>query len=321
MTPHLALRPLRVSRKREIARDIHAITLADPDGSPLPAFTAGAHLPVQVPSGAMRHYSLCGDPRDTSAYQLAVKRESSGRGGSVSLIDGVQEGDTLQVGMPDNQFALSDKARSFILIAGGIGVTPMMAMVRQLQAEGQRPFKLYYLARDPASTSFLEDLQAPELAGQVLIHHDDGDPARSLDLWPILEKAASGVHVYCCGPKGLMDSVQDMSGHWPGSAVHFESFGADTQVRADDQAFEVVLQASGQRIMVPAGQSILEALRAQGLRVPSSCESGTCGSCKVGVVQGQVDHRDLVLLPEERDHHVMVCVSRAQGSGPLVLDL
>ena len=191
MTTTPSLRPLRVNARREIARDIHMFELCDPEGGPLPAFTAGAHLPVRVPSGAMRQYSLCNDPQQNSFYQLAVKRDAAGRGGSVSLVDEVAEGDLLMVGAPENLFALSEKARSFILVGGGIGITPMMAMVRQLQAEGLRPFKLYYFTRDPEGTAFLDDLRAPELAGQVIIHHDHGDPARSFDLWKIFENSAT----------------------------------------------------------------------------------------------------------------------------------
>ncbi len=314
------LRPLLVSHKQQIARDIHLFELRDPAGGALPAFSAGAHLPLRVPSGAMRQYSLCNDPQETDRYLIAVKREANGRGGSRSLVDEVAPGDTVLAGVPDNLFALSDKARSFILVAGGIGITPMMAMVRQLQAEGLRSFKLYYFARDPEGAAFLDELRGDDLAGQVVIHHDHGDPARSFDLWKVFEKVASGTHVYCCGPKGLMEAVKDMTGHWPDSAIHFESFGADTQPRADDQPFDVVLQRSGQRVAVGARQSILEALRLAGTAVPSSCESGTCGSCKVRLLEGEADHRDLVLLPEERGDHVMVCVSRAKGNC-LVLDL
>ncbi|MFD0668967.1 PDR/VanB family oxidoreductase [Ramlibacter sp. MAHUQ-53] len=321
MSDTLPLRPLRVSRKQAIARDIHLFELRDPGGAPLPPFTAGAHLPMRVPSGAMRQYSLCSDPQETAYYQVAVKREANGRGGSMSLVDGVAEGDTIEAGAPENLFALHDKARSFILVAGGIGITPMMAMVRQLQAEGLRPFKLYYFSRDPEGTAFLEELQSPELAGRVVVHHDHGDPSKSFDLWKIFEKVASGTHVYCCGPKGLMDSVRDMTGHWPDSAIHFESFGGDTKPHADDAPFEVVLQRSGRRVPVGARQSILEALRVEGVHVPSSCESGTCGSCKVGLLGGEADHRDLVLMPEEKADHVMVCVSRCKGGGCLVLDL
>lgn len=314
------LRALRVSRKAEIARDIHLLELRDPQGGPLPVFEAGSHLPVQVPGGAMRHYSLCSDPQDSTCWQLAVKREAQGRGGSRRLVDEVAEGDTLMVGEPANLFALSDKARSFILVAGGIGITPMMAMLHTLRAEGVRPFKLFYFTRDPQGTAFLDDLADPELAGRVVIHHDQGDPARSYDLWKIFEKVAAGAHVYCCGPQALMDAVSDMTGHWPDSAIHFESFGADTRPRADDQPFEVELRRSGRRLQVPADRTLLEVLRQAQVAVPSSCESGTCGSCKVRLLEGQADHRDLVLLPEEKGDHIMVCVSRACGS-TLALDL
>lgn len=314
------LHPLCVVRKQAIARDIHLFELRHPEGGALPAFTAGAHLPIQVPGGAMRQYSLCNDPQETDRYQIAVKREEDGRGGSRRLVDEIVEGGTLMAGAPENLFALSDKARNFILVAGGIGITPMMAMVRQLQAQGLRKFKLYYFSRDPQGAAFLDELAADDLAGQVVVHHDHGDPARSYDLWKIFEKVASGTHVYCCGPKGLMDSVKDMTGHWPDSAIHFESFGADTKPHADDKPFEVLLQRSGLRVAVGAKQTILDALRNAQVTVPSSCESGTCGSCKVHLLEGEADHRDLVLLPEEKADQVMVCVSRAKGNC-LVLDL
>lgn len=319
MTDALELRSLRVSRKEMIARDIHRLELRDPSGADLPAFTAGSHLPIRVPNGAMRQYSLCSDPAQTDHWAIAVKREAGGRGGSVSLVDGVQVGDSLSVGEPGNFFALDEKARSFILVAGGIGVTPFMAMIPVLQEEG-RPFKLYYLSRDAQGTAFADELAAPELAGRVKIHHDLGDPARSLDLWPVFEKAAPGVHVYCCGPQGLMDAVRDMTGHWSESAIHFESFGADTRPHADDRPFEIELARTGRVLQVGVGQSMLQVLRQAQVQVPSSCESGTCGSCKVGLLAGRADHRDQALLPEERDSRVMVCVSRAQGDR-LVLDL
>lgn len=320
MSEAQTLRPLRVVRKQAIARDIHLLELCDPAGAALPPFTAGAHLPIRVPTGAMRHYSLCNDPQETARYQIAVKREEQGRGGSRSLVDGVAEGETVMVGAPENLFPLSDKARSFILVAGGIGITPMMAMLRSLQAEGLRSFKLYYFSRDPEGSAFLDELGSQDLAGKVVVHHDHGDPARAYDLWKIFEKVVAGTHVYCCGPRGLMDAVKDMTGHWPGSAVHFESFGADTRPHADDQPFEVLLQRSGRRVPVSAQQSILDALRAASVAVTSSCESGTCGSCKVKLLEGEADHRDLVLLEEEKADHLMVCVSRAKGAC-LVLDL
>jgi len=316
----LDLKPLTVSRKAQIARDIFYFELRDPAGLPLAPYTAGAHVPVRGPNGVMRQYSLCSDAQHTDHYALAVKRDAAGRGGSISLVDDLAEGDTLMVGEPRNLFELSDKARSFILLAGGIGITPIMAMVRSLQAEGMRPFKVYYFTRDAEGTAFASELADPELAGQVRIHHDQGDPAKAFDLWKLFEKPVSGAHVYCCGPQGLMDAVRDMTGHWPDNAIHFESFGADTRPHADDQPFEIELAQSGQRLQVGVGQTMLQVLQQAQVMVASSCESGTCGSCKVGLLKGEADHRDQVLLPEERASQVMVCVSRARGER-LVLDL
>lgn len=322
MNPSAPLMPLRVAVAEPAAKGIQRFELRHPEGAELPPFTAGAHVRVKTPSGAMRQYSLSNDPAERDRYVIAVKREGNGRGGSLSMVDGVRAGQTIEVGEPENLFELDPKAKSFVLIAGGIGITPMMAMARHLLAEDGRPFKLYYLTRDAESTAFLDELRGPDFAPHATLHHDNGDPAQAFDLWPILEKAgsATGRHVYCCGPTPLMDAVRDMSGHWPASAVHFESFGGDTKPHADDQPFEVRLEHSGRTCEVPVGVSILEALRAEGIHVPSSCESGTCGSCKTRLLEGEADHRDLVLLDEEKADHIMVCVSRAK-TPCLVLDL
>lgn len=316
------LMQLRIAHTEPAARGIQRIELRHPQGDLLPPFTAGAHIPVRTSGGAMRQYSLCNSPAETDRYVIAVKREENGRGGSRSLVDAAQPGLMLDVGEPENLFELDPKASSFVLIAGGIGITPMMAMARHLVSEDGRPFKLYYLTRDAEGSAFLDELCAQPFAPSVVVHHDGGDPANAYDLWPVLEKPGStrGRHVYCCGPTPLMDAVRDMSGHWPTSAVHFESFGADTLPHADDQPFEVQLQRSGVRYTVPVGRSILDTLREHGVEVASSCESGTCGSCKTRLLEGEADHRDLVLLPEERARRIMVCVSRAK-TPCLVLDL
>jgi phthalate 4,5-dioxygenase reductase subunit len=308
-----------VAATRRAARDIYLFELRDPHGAELPAFTAGAHLSVQVPIGALRKYSLCNDPAERERYVIAVKREGEGRGGSRCLIDGVKAGDTLQVSEPRNDFALHPRANNFLFIAGGIGITPILSMVRHLQSSGLGRFKLYYLTRDPECTAFLDELGAPEFHGKVRIHHDGGDPAKSFDLWPILERP-SGAHVYCCGPRALMDSVRDMSGHWPGGSVHFESFGPSAAVNRRNTPFTVQLAKSGLTVTVAAGSTILEVVRAAGVHVPSSCESGTCGSCKTVLISGRAEHRDLVLAEEERGNRIMVCCSRAV-SPELVLDL
>jgi len=311
---------LRVARIDEIAESVWRYDLRAADGGALPPFEAGAHVTVWVPDDGTRCYSLANDPAERHRYEIAVKRETSGRGGSSSLIDRMREGDTLQVSAPDNWFALSPDAAEFLFIAGGIGIAPIMSMIRHLNATRFAPYRLYFLTRAPAQTPFRTELEAPAFAEKVVLHHDDGDPSRAFDLWPLLARPTRA-HVYCCGPQGLMDAVRDMTGHWPASAIHFQSFtNALAAPRADDVPFVVRLARSGASISVHAGISILEALRAHGCRVPSSCESGTCGTCRTRLLAGEADHRDLVLADGERAHQIMVCVSRAK-SPELVLDL
>ncbi|MEO6017596.1 MAG: PDR/VanB family oxidoreductase [Polaromonas sp.] len=310
--------PLQVTAKEAVADGIFLFELRSADATPLPTFTAGSHLTVQVPSGVRRNYSLCSDPADSSLYQIAVKRDERGRGGSLSMADDVQRGQWLTVNAPRNNFELTERASESIFVAGGIGITPILSMMRHLKRTGPGNFKLYYCTRDAASTAFTDQLNS-EFPGQVQIHHDNGNIAEALDLWPVFEKPGAA-HVYCCGPKGLMDSVEDMTGHWPSGSVHFESFGVDAVAHAANTPFNVRLGKSGTTVEVSASQSILEALRATGLRVPSSCESGTCGSCKTRLLAGEVEHRDMVLGEDEKSDHIMVCVSRAK-SAELVLDL
>ena len=310
--------PVRISRKDAVAQGTTLFELRDPEGRELPAFTPGSHLTVAVPNGTRRNYSLCGDPADKNFYHIAVKRDAAGRGGSVSMADDVQVGQILSVSAPRNNFALAERAKGFLFVAGGIGITPILSMMRHLKRAEGPPFKLVYLTRDAASTAFLKELNE-KFPGQIQIHHDNGDPANAFDLWPMFEKPAHA-HIYCCGPKGLMDSVQDMTGHWNPGTVHFESFGVDAKTHADNKPFMVRLQKSEAAFEVGAHETILEALRKQGYRVPSSCESGTCGTCKTRLVAGEPEHRDMVLGEDERAEHIMVCVSRAR-SPELVLDL
>lgn len=312
LNPELVMQ-LRVQGSPMIARDVRGFDLVHPDGAPLPPFTPGAHLLIQAPNAMTRRYSLCNAPGDADRYSIAVKRETAGRGGSASMVDAVNDGDLLHVSTPRNDFELKEGAPGYVFIAGGIGITPILSMVRHLAATSERPWKLYYLTRDAAQTPFRDELSAPPFRGRVVLHHDDGDPDQVLDLWPVLEKP-KGAHLYCCGPKGLMDAVRDMTGHWSSSAVHFEDFGAGRVARTlADTPFTVRLGADGPPIAVDATHSILEALRANGHRIPSSCESGTCGSCRMRLVAGEADHRDLVLTEEERRTSIMVCVSRARS--------
>lgn len=327
--------PLLVARCTARAAGIVEFELVAPDDAPLPRHGAGAHLPVQAPNGMRRNYSIVNPPPTPARsgpahYLIAVKREPDGvgRGGSASMVDQLSEGSTLMVGAPVDGFPLVDDARALILIAGGIGITPILCMARTLlqwQDAGARaavPFQLHYLARDAATAAYADEVAAMgAMESQAQVHFDGGDPAQGFDLWPVLEAPRSGTHVYCCGPKGLMDAVRDMTGHWNPSTIHFESFGVgDVTQFEPNQAFQVRLARSGDFISVATDESILDALRKHGHHVQSSCESGTCGTCRTVYLEGDVEHRDMVLADQEKAEQLMVCVSRARG-GELVLDL
>jgi phthalate 4,5-dioxygenase reductase subunit len=313
-----AFMELKVAHKSALTPDVYLFELRHPDGAELPAFSPGSHVTVVLPNGMRRNYSLSSDPADRDFYQVAVKRDGRGRGGSISMADDVQVGDVLPTSVPRNNFELTQHADDYIFVAGGIGITPILSMMRHLKRSGRARFTLYYCTRDPASTAFLDELNKGEFAGQVHFHHDYGNLDAAFDFWDIFAKPGKA-HVYCCGPGGLMDSVRDTSGHWPSGSVHFESFGV-ANVHAENKAFTVRLQSSGETIPVGPGQSILDALRACGHHVPSSCESGTCGSCRTALVAGEADHRDMVLSDAEKTSRIMVCVSRAK-SDQLVLGL
>ena len=303
---------LRVARNEKIADGIHLFELRDAAGQPLPAFTAGAHIEIQVPNGLLRKYSLCNDPAERDRYQVAVKRETNGRGGSSTLIDNVKTGDTLMVAAPINDFELPQRAQDFLFIAGGIGITPIMAMMRAAHAQGKR-FRLFYCSRSPETTAFRDELSAPEFRDSVVIHYDGGDLACVLDLKPILAERKNREHLYCCGPRPLMEAVRNMTDHWSSAAVHFEAFSEAETHKASDKPFKVRLARTGEVLDVPTDKTILEVLRGHGLEVPSSCETGTCGTCRTKLLAGVADHRDLVLAEHERGDTIMICVSRAKS--------
>lgn len=309
--------PLRVDKAYDVAEGLRSFELVQPDGTELPAFTPGAHIKVQTPSGALRKYSLCGTPEDRLRYTITVKREDAGQGGSVSMHDHLKEGDTLHTAVPDNAFPLVENARAYLFIAGGIGITPILSMIRSLGELAPAPWKLIYLSRSAATTAFVDELGQADLKKNVRIHHSES--GGEFDLWPALEKPNSA-HVYCCGPRGLMEAVRDMTGHWSPKNVHFESFDEGGRALPDDTPFTVKLARSGGQFAVPVGKSILNVLREHGCAIASSCESGTCGTCRTTLLEGEADHRDMVLMPEEMDRQIMVCVSRAK-TPELVLDL
>lgn len=313
---------LQVEHVSKIARDISLFELVSPEGAILPPFQAGDHLFVRTPSGLMRQYSICSCPSDAGRWVIAVKRDAGGRGGSISMVDELKPGDMVNVSEPRNAFPLIEAASRYLFIAGGIGITPIRSMILHLAEMGVSNYKLYYCTRSQEDTAFGGDFNTPEFKGKVVLHHDGGDPDRQLDLWPVLENPGR-THLYCCGPGPLMQAVRDMTGHWPASSVHFEDFGSGRlETRSDDHPFTVLLARSGRRLQVPAGESLLGTLHRAGVTIASSCESGTCGSCRVGLISGDVDHRDFVLTEQEHHSFIMPCVSRSlKPDSKLVLDL
>jgi vanillate O-demethylase ferredoxin subunit len=228
----------------------------------------------------------------------------------------VVAGSTLFSSAPRSAFKLGTPERA-LLIAGGIGITPLLSMAYQLRREG-RPFTLHCCTRSPERTAFREALRG--LGASVFVHHDAGDPARGLDVRGLLERYEAGSQVFCCGPRGLMDAVRTASAGWPEGTVHFESFSGE--VRAGDQPFEAVIASTGEVVPVGSDQSLLQALREKGLELASDCEAGTCGTCVLGLLEGEAEHRDACLSDAERRTHVALCpcVSRAKGKR-IVLDL
>jgi phthalate 4,5-dioxygenase reductase subunit len=321
MTTHPELvYTVTIAAKTVVADQIVRFELTADDTIILPPAEAGAHIQIEVPDEKIRKYSLCQGPDITDRYIITVKREENGKGGSRSLIDHATIGDRLRISAPINNFPLKGNPLRYLFIAGGIGITPIYSMIKTLMYNGDKPFKLYYLTRSAEQSALLQELQGPEYFGKVVIHHDQGNPDQAYDLWPVLEQP-KGAHLYCCGPRGLMSAVRDMTGHWPGSSVNFEDFGqGDVAHRPDDKPFRVKIAGNPETITVAANQSILEALRLKGYKMPSSCESGTCGTCRCKLAEGVAEHRDLVLSEDEKSRYVMVCVSRAI-SEELVIEL
>ncbi|MGE5093818.1 MAG: PDR/VanB family oxidoreductase, partial [Betaproteobacteria bacterium] len=294
------LQMLVVRDKAAIATDIVQFVLAHPQGEPLAPFSAGAHVVVITPNGLARRYSLCNSPAERDRYVIAVKREANGGGGSASMVDEVQPGTQLEVSHPFNYFPLAEEASSHLLIAGGIGITPILAMARELAARGA-DFRLEYCTRSPEATAFRDVVCGPEFEGRVRVHHDHGEPPPDLPFAPLLAQRDGDTHLYCCGPRGLMAAVRQAASHWPSDALHFEDFGtSDFGAPANGEAgFVVRLARSGRDVRVHGGVSILEAIRRCGIEVPSSCESGTCGTCRTTLLEGTAEHRDFVLDEDE----------------------
>lgn len=309
--------------QRELqAEAVAVLTLADPAGHPLPAFTAGAHIDVHLPGSLIRQYSLCSDPREPSSYRLAVLRDRESRGGSIAVHETLRPGTALTISVPRNHFPLAPTTHHAVLVGGGIGITPMIAMAWELHAAG-RPFELHYCARSRAQAALLQELADAPWVDRVTLHFDD--EGSQLTPREVFERAPAGRHMYVCGPAGFMDWVMGearAAGLTP-DQIHREYFTAPVHAcNTPDTSFEVVAKASGKTVRVAPDQTILEALRGVGIKVPVSCEEGVCGTCLCNVLEGEPDHRDAYLTDEEKadNDQILVCCSRARSSH-LVLDI
>jgi len=313
--------PIKVSvkRRKEQAQDIFSVELEAVSGT-LPPVDPGAHVDVEVESGCIRQYSLCQTMPDVGVYRLGILRDPNSRGGSAAAFEKLREGAEITIGAPRNNFALREVAGVTYLFAGGIGITPLLAMAGALQAAG-RPFELHYTTRSRAHAAFLDELGRPGLADRVRLYHDDAVGAARFDLAAIPAHGAGGA-LYVCGPAGYIDAVcaQAKAKGWPDDAVHVERF--QNEADRTGGAFTVVAALSGVMVEVGEGESIAEKLLEAGVDVPLSCEEGMCGACLTPVLEGQPDHRDVFQTEAEKRQstHMTVCCSRAL-SAKLVLDI
>ncbi len=330
----MAIDSLRV-RVRSIAYQgafINAYELVDLEGRELPPFSAGDHIDLYFRDGRTRQYSLSNNPSERHRYVFTVLRDPHGRGGSKAIFELVHVGRILTISKPRSNFPLAEEADRHLLLAGGIGVTPMMAMIYRLHDIGA-DFVMHYCTRSPDVTSFQDELAPFISQGKVVIHHDGGDPSKGLDIGSLLHENNPGTHLYYCGPTGFMRAVERAASHWPAGTIHFEYFTPPVSAEAvpasmmnGDSAgsisigFKVQLSSNGATYNIPDDKSIIDVLKEQGIDIQTSCEAGICRTCKTRYLDGEPDHRDFILDDDEKEEYILICCSRSK-SPLLVLDL
>ncbi|MCP3465551.1 PDR/VanB family oxidoreductase [Bradyrhizobium sp. CCGUVB23] len=313
---------LRVKRICFEAERINSYELVSLTGGDLAPFTAGGHVDLHLPNGTIRCYSLVNDQRERHRYVIAVNKDPAGRGGSSFVHDNLKAGDIVTVSLPRNNFALCEEAGHSVLIAGGIGITPLLSMIRRLQALG-RPAELFYAARTRPAAAFLDELDALRSNGGLTVHldFDDERSGRLCDLPAIVGRAPAQAHLYCCGPVPMLQAFEAATADRPADHVHVEYFQA-AEAPATDGGFEVRLARSNRTIAVAPGKTILDALLDAGIAANYACTEGVCGTCETRVIEGTPDHRDQFLSREEQSANksIMICCSGSK-SRTLVLDI
>jgi vanillate O-demethylase ferredoxin subunit len=313
---------VRVRTKNVEAEGVCSFELVADDGGLLPTFSAGAHIDVYIAPGLIRQYSLCNAPSERDRYRVAVLLEPQSRGGSSGMHEKIQVGDLVRISHPKNHFELT-LANHSLLLAGGIGVTPILSMAHTLHVMGKE-FEMHYCGRSADRMAFLSEIGDSAFVNHVKIHTDDGLPELKFDADGILANPSVDTHLYVCGPSGFMDYVLATARRhgWSENQLHREYFaGVDTK-QASDATFEVRIASSGKIFQIPADKSVIDVLTSNGVDIPFSCESGVCGTCLTGLLEGIPDHRDTYLTDAEREvnNQFTPCCSRAK-SPLLVLNI
>jgi vanillate O-demethylase ferredoxin subunit len=313
---------VRVKSITQEAEGIHTFVLVPLPGKDLPRFTAGSHIDVHMRAGLVRSYSLVNSCADRNSYVLGVARCVDSRGGSNYMFDEVRVGQTLKISAPRNNFALDENAPRSVLIAGGIGITPIWCMLQRLQSLG-RPWTLHYCARSHVNAAFIEEIEAMprQTSGELVLHFDDEMGGARPDIARVVAQASPDAHLYCCGPQPMLDAFQAATSARPSETVHLEYFGAREEA-ALEGGYRVILARSGKTIAVTAGKTILDALLEASVDVQYGCTQGVCGTCEVPVLAGKPDHRDSILTAAARasNQTILVCCSGAKSS-TLTLDI
>lgn len=311
---------VKVANKTQQAPGIVSLELVDPTGKALPAFTAGSHIDFHLPAtNNIRQYSLWNDPSETHRYCLGILRDPESRGGSLEIHGGVKQGDLIKISRPRNHFHLIEEPDYFILLAGGIGITPILSMAQRLHTLGKN-FELHYCSRSEERTAFVDFINNSAFSDKVRFHFDDGAAEQLLDIPALVNTQPKGANLYVCGPQAFMDIVIDAASNWIPTSVHREYFSVQEH-HENDAGFKVMINSTGQVIDIPEDSSITDVLEQQGINIPVSCEQGVCGTCMTQVIEGEIEHHDFYLTDPERDagNVILPCCSR--GKGTLVLDL
>ncbi len=310
-----------VGEIRQQAVDVTSFELVEKGGESLPAFTAGAHIDLHLPGGMIRSYSLLNEQSDRHRYVIAVRKETSGRGGSLFMHNRMSPGSRVTISEPKNHFPLVEDAPHVLFIAGGIGITPIWSMVQRLEKLG-RSWTLHYCVRTREHAAFYNELMSLQTdSPRIHFHFDGGRPELGISMESVIAQAQNDAHLYCCGPSGMLASFQQCTANLPASQIHTEYFSGAIS-HAELGGFQIELARSGKTLTIERGQSILDAIVLAGIDAPHSCKEGVCGNCETAIIEGVADHRDLVLTADERasGKTMMICCSGCVGDR-LVLDL